>query len=94
MSEASEDRDERAGGATMLQPVILRLTLPQCRRFRRSQTNFALQAVVQGRAAVAKWIAALLRWHADGGEVRRGLPGWACKKQKTEKLAVLRLCVR
>ena len=27
MSEACEDRDGRAGGATMLQPVILRLTL-------------------------------------------------------------------
>ena len=27
MSEAFEDRDGRAGGATMLQPVILRLTL-------------------------------------------------------------------
>ena len=27
MSEACEDRDGRAGGATMLQPVILRFTL-------------------------------------------------------------------
>ena len=66
MSEACEDRDGRAGGATMLQPVILRLREigvywysfskhdPQCRRFRRSQTNFALQAVVERRAAVAK----------------------------------------
>ena len=27
MSEAWEDRDGRAGGATTLQPVILRLTL-------------------------------------------------------------------
>ena len=27
MSETCEDRDGRAGGATMLQPVILRLTL-------------------------------------------------------------------
>ena len=26
MSEACEDRDGRAGGATMLQPVILRFT--------------------------------------------------------------------
>ena len=60
---------------------------PQCRRFRRSQTNFALQAVVERRAAVAKGIAVLLRWHSDGDEVRRGLPV-GLQKQKTEKLAV------
>jgi len=29
----------------------------------------------------------LLRWHSDGGEVRRGLPV-GLQKQKTEKLAV------
>ena len=38
---------------------------PQCRRFRRSQTNFALQAVVERRAAIAKGITVLLRWHSD-----------------------------
>ena len=47
---------------------------PQSRRFRRSQTHFALQAVVERRAAEAKRVAVLLRWHSDGGEVRRGLP--------------------
>jgi hypothetical protein len=38
----------------------------------RSQTHFALQAIVERRAAVAKRIAVLLRWHSEGGEVRRG----------------------
>ena len=46
---------------------------PQSCRFRRSQTHCALQAIVERRAAVAKRIAVLLRWHSDGGEVRRGL---------------------
>ena len=40
----------------------------------RSQTHFALQAIVERRAAVAKRIAVLLRWPSEGGEVRRGLP--------------------
>ena len=71
MRQAREDRDERAGGATMLQPLML--SDPQCCRFRRSQTHFALQAIVERRAAVAKRIAVLLRWHSEGGEVRRGL---------------------
>ena len=46
---------------------------PHCRRLGRSQTDFALQAIVECRAAKAKCVAVLLRWHADGGgEVRRG----------------------
>ena len=56
---------------------MLRLKVdPQSCRFRRSQTHFALQAIVERRAAVtvAKRIAVLLRWHSEGGEVRRGLP--------------------
>ena len=44
-----------------------------CRRLGRSQTDFALQAIVECRAAKSKGIAVLLRWHADGGEVRRAL---------------------
>jgi hypothetical protein len=47
--------------------------IPQRRRLRRSQTDFALEAIVEFRAAKAKCIAGLLRWHTDGGEVRRGL---------------------
>ena len=47
---------------------------PQSCRFRRSQTNFALEAIVERRAAVAKRIAVLLRWQSEVGEVRRGLP--------------------
>jgi len=52
----------------MLQPLML--SDPQCCRFRRSQTQFALQAIVERRAAVAKRIAVavLLRWHSEGGE--------------------------
>ena len=42
----------------MLQPLML--SDPQCCRFRRSQTQFALQAIVERRAAVAKRIAVLL----------------------------------
>ena len=41
MSEAREDCDGRAGGATML-PAIE----PQCCRLRRGQTNFAFQAMM------------------------------------------------
>ena len=47
---------------------------PHRRRLGRSQTDFALQAIVECRAAKAKRVAVLLRWHSDGGEVRRGLP--------------------
>ena len=46
---------------------------PHCRRLGRSQTDFALQAIVEYRAVEAKRVAVLLRWHTDGGEVRRGL---------------------
>ena len=74
MRQAREDRDERAGGATMLQPLMLRLTRKAAAFACRSQTNFALQAIVERRAAVAKRIAVLLCWHSEGGEVRRGLP--------------------
>ena len=67
MRQAREDRDERAGGATMLQPLMLRLTR-KAAAF--AAANFALQAIVERRAAVAKRIAVLLRWHSEGGEVR------------------------
>ena len=45
-------RAGRAGGATML-AVDVEID-PQSCRFRRSQTNFALQAIVERRSAVAK----------------------------------------
>ena len=66
--QAREDRDWRAGGATMLQPLML------TRKVSRSQTHFALQAIVEHREAVAKRIAVLLCCHSEVGEVRRGLP--------------------
>ena len=62
--------DRRSDNATSVDVEID----PHCRRLGRSQTDFALQAIVECRAAEAKRVAVLLRWHADGGEVRRGLP--------------------
>ena len=61
--------DRRSDNATSVDVEID----PHCRRLGRSQTDFALQAIVECRAAKAKRVAVLLRWHADGGEVRRGL---------------------
>ena len=72
MRQAREDRDERAGSYDAA-AVDVEID-PQGCRFRRSQTNLALQAIVERRAAVAKGIAVVLRWHSEGGEVRRGLP--------------------
>ena len=43
------------------------------RRFRRRQTNFALQTIVKCRAAIAKRVAVLLRWYSDSGAVRVGV---------------------
>ena len=61
--------DRRSDNATSVDVEID----PHCRRLGRSQTDFALQAIVECRAAKAIRVAVLLRWHADGGEVRRGL---------------------
>ena len=61
--------DRRSDNATSVDVEID----PHRRRLARSQTDFALQAIVECRAAEAKRVAVLLRWHADGGEVRRGL---------------------
>jgi hypothetical protein len=58
--------DRRSDNATSVNVEID----PHRRRLGRSQTDFALQAIVECRAAKAKWFAVLLRWHADGGEVR------------------------
>jgi len=66
MGKLREDR------AAMLQPLMLRLTR-KAAAFA-AATHFALQAIVERRAAVAKRIAVLLRWQSEGGEVRRGLP--------------------
>ena len=63
------DRSLRSNNATSADVEID----PHRRRLGRSQTDFALQAIVECRAAKAKRIAVFLRWHADGGEVRRGL---------------------
>ena len=61
--------DRRSDNATSVDVEID----PHCRRLGRSQTDFALQTIVECRAAKAKRVAVLLRWHTDGGEVRRGL---------------------
>ena len=47
---------------------------PQRRRFGRSQSNFALQSLLEGRAAKAELVRVVLRWHSNGSEVRLGLP--------------------
>ena len=65
------DSDRRSDDATAVTVDVE--IIPQRRRLRRSQTDFALEAIVEFRAAKAKCIAGLLRWHTDGGEVRRGL---------------------
>ena len=105
------DRSARSDNATSVDVEID----PHCRRLGRSQTDFALQAIVFGlwsldfglwsvrfppvlvrtgrrlpvqalgerivecRAAKAERVAVLLRWHADGGEVRRGLAVGRCR---------------
>jgi len=67
--------DRRSDNATAVDVEID----PYCRRLGRSQTDFAFQAIVECRAAKAKRVAVLLRWHADGGEVRRGLAVGRCR---------------
>jgi len=59
--------DRRSDNATSVDVEID----SHCRRLGRSQTDFALPAIVECRAAKAtrKRVAVLLRWHADGGEV-------------------------
>ncbi len=57
--------DRRSDNATSVNVEID----PHCRRLGRSQTDFALQAIVERRAAVAKRIAVLLRWHSEGGVI-------------------------
>ena len=71
--------DRRSDNATSVDVEID----PHCRRLGRSQTDFAFQAIVECRAAKAKRVAVLLRWHADGGEVRRGL-AVGLEKEKTQ----------
>ena len=61
--------DRRSDNATSVDVEID----PHCRRLGRSQPDFALQAIVECRAAEAKRVALLLRWHADGGEVHSSL---------------------
>ena len=72
-------REDRVGEASAKtetgdpgeQPLMLRLTR-KAAAFAAARPTF-LQAIVERRAAVAKRIAVLLRWHSEGGEVRRGL---------------------
>ena len=61
------------GGATTSQPSTLRLirnAAALCRR----KSDFALQALVEGRAAKMDLVRVVLRWHSCGSEVRLGLP--------------------
>ena len=55
-----------------------------CRR----ESDFALQATIEGRAAKAENVQVVaLRWHSSGSEVRLGLPV-GLKKKTTRKFAV------
>ena len=46
----------------------------QCRRFCRRESDFALQTLVEGRAAKTELVRVKLRWHSCGSEVRLRLP--------------------
>ena len=54
--------DRRSDNATSVDVEID----PHCRRLGRSQTDFALQSIVECRAAKAKRVAVLLRWSRPG----------------------------
>jgi hypothetical protein len=77
--------EEWRGGATTPQPSMLSLIIDAA----------ALAAVrptllfrpLQNARRKRKRIAVLLRWHADGGEVRRGL-AVGLQKEEMQKLAV------
>jgi hypothetical protein len=48
---------------------------PQRCCFGRREFDFALQALIEGRAAKAEHVRVVaLRWHSSGSEVRLGLP--------------------
>ena len=80
--------DRRSDNATSVDVEID----PHCRRLGRSQTDFALQAIVECRAAKAKRVAVLLRWHADGGEVRRVLAGPVERGDAETRRAYVKMC--
>jgi hypothetical protein len=61
---------------------------PQRRRFGRRESDFALQTLIEGRAAKTQHVQVVaLRWHSSGSEVRLGLPV-GLQKKKTQKFAV------
>ena len=75
--EEGERETERASGiggcdhATTLNIEVD----PQRLRFGRRESDFALQILVEGRAAKPERVrVVLLRWHSSGIEVRLGLP--------------------
>jgi hypothetical protein len=49
-------------------------TSPQRRRFCCRESDFALQALVEGRAAKTEIVRVVLRWQSRGSEVRLSLP--------------------
>ena len=74
------------GGATMLQLSILRL-IRNCCGFGLRESDFALQGLVEGRAAKTEHVRVFaFRWHSSGSEVRLGLP--VGLKKKTQNFAV------
>ena len=58
----------------MLQLTILR-SIRNCCGFGRRESDFALQGLVEGRAAKNEHVRVVaLRWHSSGSAVRLGLP--------------------
>ncbi len=61
---------------------------PQRRRFSRLESDFALQTLIQGRAAKTELVrVVLLRWHSSGMAVRLGVclfsvSRWACRERR------------
>ncbi len=74
--EEGERERERALGVEYATALDIEVDHdPQRRRFGRRESDFALQRLVEGRAAKTKHVRVVaLRWHARGSEVRLGLP--------------------
>jgi hypothetical protein len=66
------ERERACIGGTTTPPFDVEVD-PQRRRFCRRESEFALQALVEGRAAKTEHVRAVLRWHSCGSEVRLGV---------------------
>ena len=71
--EEGERAKERALGVRRRHSRRIEVN-PQRRRFGRRESDFALQALIECRAAKTELVRVVLRWHSRGSEVRLGLP--------------------